>query len=144
LSLGPISTGALGMLLMGADAPAIFAAQGMASIGEVAQGIGLISGILFWGLGLWWMLLAIVITLRYIKEGIPFNLGWWGFTFPLGVYALVTLKLGATLHMQFFAWFGSGLVLMLVLLWLIVASKTLAGAYRGNLFISPCIASLGR
>ena len=144
LSLGPISTGALGMLLMGADAPAIFAAQGMASIGEVAQGIGLISGILFWGLGLWWMLLAIVITLRYIKEGIPFNLGWWGFTFPLGVYALVTLKLGATLHMQFFAWFGSGLVLMLVLLWLIVASKTLAGAYRGNLFVSPCIASLGR
>ncbi len=144
LSLGPISTGALGMLLMGADAPAIFAAQGLASIGEVAQGIGLISGILFWGLGLWWMLLAIVITLRYIKEGIPFNLGWWGFTFPLGVYALVTLALGATLHMQFFAWFGSGLVLILVLLWLIVASKTVAGAYRGNLFVSPCIASLGR
>lgn len=144
LSLGPISTGALGMLLMGADAPAIFAAQGMAGIGGVAQGIGLISGILFWGLGLWWMLLALFITLRYIKEGIPFNLGWWGFTFPLGVYALVTLKLGATLHMQFFAWFGTGLVLLLVLLWLLVASKTLAGAYRGNLFVSPCIASLGR
>ncbi len=33
---------------------------------------------------------------------------------------------------------------MLVLLWLIVASKTLVGAYRGNLFVSPCIASLGR
>lgn len=144
LSLGPISTGALGMLLMGADAPAIFAAQGMANIGIVAQGIGLISGILFWGLGLWWMLLALFITLRYIKEGIPFNLGWWGFTFPLGVYALVTLKLGATLQMQFFAWFGTGLVLLLVLLWLLVASKTLVGAYRGNLFVSPCIASLGR
>ena len=144
LSLGPISTGALGMLLMGADAPTIFAAQGMASIGVVAQGIGLISGILFWGLGLWWMLLAIFITLRYVKAGMPFNLGWWGFTFPLGVYALVTLKLGATVHSVFFELFGTGLVLMLVLMWLIVASKTLVGAYRGNLFVSPCIASLGR
>ncbi len=53
LSLGPIGTGALGMLLLGNDAPAIFAAHGMASIGGVAEGIGLIGGVLFWGLGLW-------------------------------------------------------------------------------------------
>lgn len=144
LSLGPIGTGALGMLVLGNDAPAIFAAHGMASIGVVAEGIGLIGGVLFWGLGLWWMVLALLITGRYFREGIPFNLGWWGFTFPLGVYAVTTLKLGAMLHLTFFSFFGVTLVLMLTVMWMIVAAKTLAGAYRGNLFVSPCIASLNK
>ncbi|RMU25139.1 TDT family transporter [Pseudomonas avellanae] len=144
LSLGPIGTGALGMLVLGNDAPAIFAAHGMASIGVVAEGIGLIGGVLFWGLGLWWMVLALLITARYFREGIPFNLGWWGFTFPLGVYAVTTLKLGSMLHLTFFSFFGVTLVLMLSFMWMIVAAKTLAGAYRGNLFVSPCIASLNK
>ena len=143
-SLGPIGTGALGMLLLGNDAPAIFAAHGMASIGGVAEGIGLIGGVLFWGLGLWWMVLALLITGRYFREGIPFNLGWWGFTFPLGVYAVTTLKLGSMLHLTFFSFFGVVLVLMLTVMWMIVAAKTLAGAYRGNLFVSPCIHSLSK
>jgi tellurite resistance protein TehA-like permease len=142
LSLGPIGTGALGMLLLGHDAPTIFAAHGMAGIGEVAAGIGMIAGILFWGLGLWWMLLAALITGRYAKAGIPFNLGWWGFTFPLGVYAVATLKLGAMLHLALFDVLGVIFVVTLAAMWAVVAAKTAKGAYRGNLFVSPCIASL--
>lgn len=142
LSLGPIGTGALGMLVIGNDAPAIFAAHGMSGAGVVAGGIGVVSGVLFWGLGLWWMLLALLITARYAKGGIPFNLGWWGFIFPLGVYAVTTLKLGATLNLAFFDVLGIILVMMLAIMWLVVATKTAAGAYRGNLFVSPCIASL--
>ena len=142
LSLGPIGTGALGMLLMGADAPAIFAAHGLAEVGAVAAGIGVIAGLLFWGLGLWWMLLALLITARYARTGIPFNLGWWGFTFPLGVYALATLKLASLLQLEFFSVFGSVLVVALALMWLIVAKRTVQGAYKGELFVSPCIAGL--
>ena len=144
LSLGPIGTGALGMLVIGADAPAIFAVQGMAGIGVVAQGIGLISGLLFWGLGLWWLVMAILITVRYFKADVPFNLGWWGFIFPIGVYAVTTLKLGTVLHSSFFSIFGGCLVFLLAVLWLIVAYRTVVGAYRGNLFVSPCIVSVSR
>ena len=144
LALGPIGTGALGMLLLGADAPAIFAANGMAAMGEIAEGLGLVAGITLWGFGLWWMLVALLITLRYLRDGIPFNLGWWGFTFPLGVYALTTLKLAATLNLTFFAVFGSLLVLALALMWLVVGKRTLQGAYRGELFVSPCIAGLAK
>ncbi|KAA5839558.1 C4-dicarboxylate ABC transporter [Pseudomonas chlororaphis] len=144
LALGPIGTGALGMLLLGADAPAIFAANGMAAMGEIAEGLGLVAGITLWGFGLWWMLTALLITLRYLRDGIPFNLGWWGFTFPLGVYALTTLKLASTLNLTFFAVFGSLLVLALALMWLLVGKRTLQGAYRGELFVSPCIAGLAK
>ncbi|NWF07628.1 MULTISPECIES: TDT family transporter [Pseudomonas] len=142
LALGPIGTGALGMLLLGGDAPAIFAANGLPGVGEMANGLGVVAGITLWGFGLWWMLIAVLITLRYLRAGIPFNLGWWGFTFPLGVYALATLKLANLLHLSFFSVFGSVLVLALTLMWLIVAKRTVQGAYKGELFVSPCIAGL--
>lgn len=144
LALGPIGTGALGMLLLGADAPAIFAANGLPGIGEIAAGLGLVAGVTLWGLGLWWMLIAVLITLKYLRSGIPFNLGWWGFTFPLGVYALATLKLAETLHLGFFSVVGCLLVAALALMWLVVATRTVQGAYRGELFVSPCLAGLPR
>ncbi|RON45849.1 C4-dicarboxylate ABC transporter [Pseudomonas frederiksbergensis] len=142
LALGPIGTGALGMLLLGADAPAIFAANGLPGIGEIAAGLGLVAGITLWGFGLWWMLIAVLITVRYLRAGIPFNLGWWGFTFPLGVYSLATLKLASTLSLTFFNVFGSVLVALLAVMWLIVGKRTVQGAWRGELFVSPCIAGL--
>lgn len=142
LALGPIGTGALGMLLLGSDAPAIFAANGLPGIGEIASGLGLIAGITLWGLGLWWMLMALLITARYLRAGIPFNLGWWGFTFPLGVYSLATLKLASTLNLAFFSVVGCALVALLAVMWLIVGKRTVQGAWRGELFVSPCIAGL--
>jgi len=44
----------------------------------------------------------------------------------------------------FFEVFGSALVVVLAGLWLVVAWRTTLGAYRGNLFVSPCIASMNR
>ncbi|MFJ4373695.1 TDT family transporter [Pseudomonas japonica] len=140
LALGPIGTGALGMLLLGGDAPAIFAANGLAGFGEIARGIGLIAGIVLWGCGFWWLLTALLITLKHMHQGMPFNLGWWGFTFPLGVYALATLKLASWLGLGFFQGMGVVLVLALVGLWSLVAWRTARGAWRGELFVSPCIA----
>lgn len=142
LALGPIGTGALGMLLLGSDAPLIFAANGLPGIGEIAAGLGLVAGITLWGFGLWWMLMALLITVRYLRDGIPFNLGWWGFTFPLGVYSLATLKLASTLNLAFFSVVGTALVMLLALMWLIVGKRTVQGAWRGELFVSPCIAGL--
>ncbi|WP_223471843.1 MULTISPECIES: TDT family transporter [unclassified Pseudomonas] len=144
LALGPIGTGALGMLLLGNDAPLIFAANGLSGVGEIAVGLGLVAGITLWGLGLWWMLMALLITARYLRAGIPFNLGWWGFTFPLGVYALTTLKLADLLGLVFFSVFGAVLVAMLVVMWLIVGRRTVLGAWHGELFVSPCIAGLAK
>lgn len=142
LALGPIGTGALGMLVLGGDAPLIFAANGLPGIGEIAAGLGLVAGITLWGFGLWWMLMALLITVRYLRAGIPFNLGWWGFTFPLGVYSLATLKLASTLNLTFFSVFGCALVALLAVMWLIVGKRTVLGAWRGELFVSPCIAGL--
>ena len=142
LALGPIATGALGLLVLGSAAPAVFSTHGLVGIGEIARGLGLLGALLLWGLGLWWLALAVLVTQRQARDGMPFNLGWWGFTFPLGVYALTTLRLGEALAAPFFTGLGTVQVLLLALLWTLVASRTLAGAYRGGLFVSPCIAHL--
>jgi tellurite resistance protein TehA-like permease len=124
---------------MGSAAPAIFTANGLAGVGEAARGIGIIGGLLLWGYGLWWMATAILITARYLRDGMPFNLGWWGYTFPLGVYAVATLRLSIVLPIHAFAVFGVGLVAALAILWLIVGALTLRGAWRGDLFVAPCL-----
>jgi tellurite resistance protein TehA-like permease len=58
LALGPIGTGALGLLLLGGEAPAVVAAFGLPGLGQVAFGVGIIGGTMLWGYGLWWLLLA--------------------------------------------------------------------------------------
>ena len=141
LSLGPIGTGALGLLLLGSDAPHAFAAAGIPSVGDVAAGIGLIGGAILWGYGVWWFLMAVLTTTRYLREGLRFNIGWWGFTFPLGVYTVATLALARQTHLEFLFVIGGGLVVCLAVLWLIIAYRTLRGALNRSLFFSPCLLS---
>jgi C4-dicarboxylate transporter/malic acid transport protein len=137
LALGPIGTGALGLLLLGADAPRVFAAAGLSSVGDAAFGIGVVGGTMLWGYGAWWLLLAILKTISYALDGMPFNLGWWGFTFPLGVYSLATLALAHTTHFAFFSVVGAALVTCLAALWVMVAARTAHGAWHGYLFVAP-------
>jgi len=108
-------------------------------LGPVAAGIGLVGGALLLGYGAWWLMLVVLTTLRYLRQGMPFNLGWWGFTFPLGVYAVATLTLGRQLHLDFVSAIGGGLVVMLAVFWLIVALRTVSGVLAGGLFVSPCL-----
>jgi C4-dicarboxylate transporter/malic acid transport protein len=138
LALGPIGTGALGLLLLGEAAPRVLA-DGLAHVGDAAFGLGIVGATILWGYGLWWILLAMLKTAHYARSGMPFNLGWWGFTFPLGVYALATLALAHTTHVTFFLVAGAILVVCLALLWLTVAARTLHGAWHGYLFHAPCL-----
>lgn len=139
LALGPIGTASLGLLVLGAPAPAILAENGLGAYADAAKGIGFVGALLLWGYGLWWFAMASLITWRYVREGLPFNIGWWGYTFPLGVYALCTLRLHAVLPMGALAVFGAGLIMALAALWLVVGARTLAGAWRGDLFVAPCL-----
>ncbi|ACB96080.1 TDT family transporter [Beijerinckia indica] len=139
LALGPIGTGSLGLLLLGGDAPHVFSAAGLPGIGEIAYGLGIIGGTILWGYGLWWLLLAMLKTAHYLREGMPFNMGWWGFTFPLGVYSLATLNLARTTHLALFSLCGGAFVIMLALFWIIVAARTARGAWNGVLFVAPCL-----
>ena len=54
---------------------------------------------------------------------------------------LSTFRLGTTFHLAFFGIVGTILTITLAAMWLLVGGKTLAGAWKGHLFVSPCIAT---
>jgi C4-dicarboxylate transporter/malic acid transport protein len=134
LALGPIGTAALGLLLLGAAAPDILAHNGLGELGPAIKAADLVGALALWGYGLWWMGLAILITLRQLRLGLPFNLGWWGYTFPLGVFTAATLKLAALLPLPIFTSTAQVLALFLAAIWLVVSARTLTGVWRGELF----------
>ncbi len=141
LALGPIGTGALALVVLGNNAPTVFAAHGLATVGDVAFGAGILGAILLWGYGVWWLILAVLKTAQYVRQEMPFNLGWWALTFPVAVYALGTLALARATGFTFFTVVGGVLVVGLAVAWLIVATRTVRGAWQGRLFVSPCLAA---
>lgn len=73
--------------------------------GSVAYVLGVLISLLMWSFGLIWLVFALA-TVLY-SSPFPFNMGWWGFTFPLGVYAANTMELGVELDLMFFKVFGT-------------------------------------
>jgi C4-dicarboxylate transporter/malic acid transport protein len=139
LTLGPLGTGSLGLMLLGHAAPTAFLGTPLANAASVAHEFGLFGGLLLWGVGAWWLILAIVLTVRYQRQGMTFNMGWWGFTFPIGVYTSATFTLYRLTGFSPFAVIGSVLALALFGFWLLVVSRTLNGMWQGNLFQAPCL-----
>jgi tellurite resistance protein TehA-like permease len=137
LTLGPLGTGALGLLQLGHAAPGILTPLGMADAGQAAHGLGLIGGLLIWGYGAWWLIMAVAITCTYLPRRLPFNLGWWGFTFPLGVFTAASFALAAQTGVEIFSILGVVLTAVLGVLWLLVSLRSLAGAFSGALFRDP-------
>lgn len=139
LALGPLGTGSLGLLLLGHAAPAAFTGGNLAFLGSVAQGIGIIGGLAIWAYGAWWLALAVAMVLAHRPHRLPFNMGWWGFTFPLGVFILATNALGAQTGLLAFIIAGHVLTWIFLTLWSVVAVRTLRGAYHGSLFAAPYV-----
>ena len=141
LPLGPLATGCLGLISLGQAAPQAWQGTALQGAAEMAQQLGLVGGLALWGAGLWWLVAASLFTQHYMRRELPFNLGWWGFTFPLGVFTLATFALQQMTGLAFFMWVGLLLAAKLVLVWLLVMRRTLHGLWHGELFRAPCLAT---
>lgn len=127
IMLGPIGVGSLAVLRL-ADAGAPFWAGDAGAVVVVSQ---LTAGVL-WGLGLWWLAVATVLLGRYLRQGpLPYGVGWWAFTFPLGAFTVATLQLARHWDTPAVEWFGAVLFLALLAFWLTVSVRTV-GAVRSG------------
>ncbi len=92
-------------------------------------------GFLFWGFGIWWVVMAIALTLHYIKRlKLPYTMSWWAFTFPLGAYVAASHTISLLFKFQLIDYIGFTLYWLLVIFWLVTVVKTFIHAYRGTLF----------
>jgi tellurite resistance protein TehA-like permease len=86
-------------------------------------------GVPVWGFATLWTCLAIAITVRTKRSGLPFSLAWWSFTFPLGTYVTGTSALALRTGSDPFRVYAAALYIALVLIWIRVAALT---AYSGS------------
>lgn len=139
LPLGPLGQGSFALMQLGIVAKETFPVTGTIDpqAGTVFFNLGVALGLVIWGYGLVWLFFAIASISRHGK--FPFNVGWWGFTFPLGVYSTSTTKLGRVLPSPFFKVLGTVFSLTVILLWLVVSIMTLINVVQGKLFDAPCV-----
>ncbi|KAL2754363.1 hypothetical protein ACRALDRAFT_1032301 [Sodiomyces alcalophilus JCM 7366] len=108
--------------------------------GEILHVLGTFLALCMWGFGVVWLSFAIL-SLAALRR-FPFNVGWWGLTFPLGVLATCTGILAETLDSLFFRVMGMIFSLSVCLLWLAVAAGTLRRTWTGEIFHAPCLQDL--
>jgi tellurite resistance protein TehA-like permease len=139
LPLGPIAMGAYGLMTLGEAGRRIVENSSAFPWLNSLNSLGIIGAVILLGFASWILLMALLITVHYIRRGLPYNMTFWSFTFPLGVYTLAVLTLSRIIGIAFFAYYGALLTLVLTLIWLYVAWKTLPGLLRGDLIRNPLL-----
>ncbi|MDA8201439.1 MAG: hypothetical protein M0Z49_01490 [Chloroflexi bacterium] len=130
IGLGPIGVGSLALLRLGQAGGPLWgnAAPILATASSLAA-------TMLWGFGIWWLAAAIVLLVAYLRRGrLPYGLGWWAFTFPLGAYTASTLAIGRAWHAGWLEAFAVALFVLLVAFWLVVTSGTLAATRSGRIW----------
>ncbi|MEJ8633917.1 TDT family transporter [Streptomyces sp. MS2.AVA.5] len=133
LVLGPLgqSTTAVGKL---ADvAPG--AIQAPYAAGFIAFAV--IYGVPVMGFALMWLVLAGAMVVRAARDGMPFSMSWWAFTFPVGTCVTGAASLAHHTGLPALRWLAVGLYLLLVTGWAVAGVRTVRGLLSGALLAAP-------
>jgi len=141
LPIGPLGLSGFSLIALGKVARHNFPITGtipkVANAGEIFYIIGLIAGIILWGFALIWFLIAIIMIATAFP--FPFNMGWWGFVFPVGVFTLLTISIGEECEFKFFKILSCVLTAICIAMWLVIAARTIKRAASGKMFFAPCL-----
>jgi tellurite resistance protein TehA-like permease len=125
LVVGPLGQSVAGINALGTAAEHVWPA-----LAPSLRAAGLAYGLPVWGFGLYWLALAILITVRAARTHLPFALGWWAFTFPVGVMTTGTYALYARTGAALFAVAGVSLLALLAMMWVLVVGHTVRHIVR--------------
>jgi len=143
LPLGPLGQGSFGLIQLATVGKSVFTDLNLVQLefSDVIYNGSVLIGFLMWSFGTWWFIIGILSIFSRIKNKIPFNMGWWGLTFPLGVYITSTIIIGNCLQSEFFHILATIYIIFLVSLWAMVTIKTIQATISGKL-VSPCVSHL--
>jgi C4-dicarboxylate transporter/malic acid transport protein len=138
LPLGPLGQGSFALMQLGRVSQKTFPLTDTLnpSAGTTFYNLGAALALILWGYGLVWLFFAVASISR---TRFPFNMGWWGFTFPLGVYTVATTTLARELPSGFFKVLGTIFSVAVVMLWLGISFQTTRLAATGKIFFAPCV-----
>ena len=156
LPLGPCGQGSFGIVLLGKVTRelaynhdlgfSVVSGQSARNMADAIYAGGLVTGLIFWGLGLMWYVLASAFFIEYCIRnrsyvGIKsFSIGFTALTFPIGVWATATTELAAELDSPAFKIIGTVVSIQVVFNWLYVFIMTCWKAIDGSVFVAPEVA----
>jgi C4-dicarboxylate transporter/malic acid transport protein len=127
--LGPVGLGSAALMDLSDSAKALNLINSVDTLKLVA--------IIFWGFGLWALLLTFAITFFYLRRGrIPFTLSWWAFIFPLAAYALASNSIYNYTKIELIYGYTLFLAVMLTFLWIVTLANTVIGIIKNKLLFS--------
>ncbi|MGV9826776.1 TDT family transporter [Gordonia sp. NPDC003429] len=135
--LGPLGQSATAACLLAHLATEVTGPSSTATI----VGLAHVYALTVWGAAVIWIVVATTITVRSVRRGLPFGLTWWSFTFPLGTFVTGSAALAATTGGPAFAAAAAAGFTCLLLAWVMVAVRTVAGIVDGRLLTAPAPAS---
>lgn len=89
----------------------------------------------FLGAALWWLVLAVSMTIHNRRQGkLPFALSWWAFVFPIGACSVLAYRVSELLALEVLPLVASGLTLLAFFVWSATALGTVRGIRTGAIF----------
>lgn len=127
--LGPLGQSITAAHHLGLLAPGVVPAP----YGTAFESLTLVYGIPTWGFAMLWLSVAALIALRTARGGMPFGLTWWSFTFPVATVVTGTSGLADATGLAVLEVLAGALFAALVVAWVAVAVRTVAGIADGRL-----------
>ncbi|WWD09546.1 hypothetical protein V865_007673 [Kwoniella europaea PYCC6329] len=116
----------------------------MTMMAQATYAGGLVTGLILWGLGLCWYLLATAIFIDHIwnvdrsyLRHRSFNVSFTALTFPIGVWASASNALATELDSEVFRVIGAVVSTQVCFNWLYVMTMTIYKAFDGSIFNAP-------
>lgn len=92
--------------------------------GHALAMLAVVYGVPVWGFTLLWLGLAVALTVRQAREGLPFAPTWWSFTFPVGTVVAGTSSLAVATGLDLFRVAAGIAMAGLLLGWVVAAAGT--------------------
>ncbi|MDA8229480.1 MAG: C4-dicarboxylate ABC transporter [Desulfitobacterium hafniense] len=127
------------------------AVSAVIDLAKNAQNMGILAStelarlgaVVIWGFGIWIVGIILMISIYHVRRGgIPFNLGWWAFIFPLAAYTIASQKITLYFASPLTYGYTAFLIILLVFLWLYTFCNTILGVLNGRLFTGMPISEL--
>ncbi|MFJ4618681.1 TDT family transporter [Streptomyces sp. NPDC088812] len=99
--------------------------------------LAVLYGVPVMGFALLWLCLATAHVVRARRHGMRFTMTWWAFTFPVGTCVTGAAALARHTGLVAFEALATGLYVVLVAAWAVVAVLTLRGVVGGTLLAAP-------
>ncbi|NYJ74665.1 TDT family transporter [Allobranchiibius huperziae] len=131
--LGPLGQSVTAVHHLGVVAPSVLGP----TYGAPFRRMILLYGLPVWGLAMLWLGLVVVLTARTVRDGMPFGLPWWSFTFPVGTMVTGTSALAKFTGSEPLTVVACLLFAGLVIAWVTVTVRTARGVWSGRLLAAP-------